>query len=141
MLDAWDNLPLEVLERGRMKHAVLPATTNPSVPASPVNLPPVPPDLDNLLTTLESLDLENDPTETGEGQDHNNENKDGQDVMSLDDSSSESSEIGGGEPPEICVRCSDVMEPKCRVQCQFCKIWLHPRCMSVNSQGKCAFCA
>ena len=136
VLDSWERLPLEVVEKGMRKYVLTPATTDPSVPPAPSDLPPIPPQLDQALATLSTLALPDEPKEDDKGQEMEEEKEEnGQDETSP--GSSESDESVDDET--LCVKCSNPLENR-RVQCPFCKIWLHRRCMSVNSEGKCAFC-
>jgi predicted RNA-binding Zn-ribbon protein involved in translation (DUF1610 family) len=141
MLDAWDHLPIEVLERGMVKHALKPATTDPAVPPPPpdVALPPVPPQMDQVLAALSNLALPVEAKDDSTGQDEQMED-DGPDEPPQEESNDDSSEGSDEDEPVICVKCSDLIEPSRQVKCPKCGIVLHKRCMSVNSKGNCYFC-
>ena len=139
---AWEKLPMEVLKRGMTKHVLTPATTDPATPPPPADAswPPVPAHVDEALAALSSLALPVEAEEDSNGQENPDPDpmeEDGPEDNADGESSDDSSDDGG---PIVCVKCSDPIEPNRRVQCPHCGIILHPRCMSVNSKGKCCFC-
>ncbi len=130
VLEAWELVPVDLVQRGMQQlivdHALHPCTVPAPAPAPAlIDLAADAEDDSRVLSVLDTLG-ENDVVRTTEADE------------ATDDDPDYATEVA---PPSACIRCERPLRTGNMVSCDLCGASFHTGCMTTNSAGKCMFCA